>query len=404
MARSDSTTDPDGHDEPRAGRGIYDGRPSPGTLFRGRERTAGGGSGAPRGRRSSPRPWSLVLLVAVALYALASTVYIVSRTPGLGRLLRSASPSSPGPGAPARPGPSKPSDPAVPPASGSVVRGLLDGAREVRDALQEADRLMARGMAREALVHLERRRAEKPDSLGLRLAEARIHAALGDAAMARNGFVAVLGADPANLEARAGLAAALLDLNDPEGALQAAQWALDDGGTPSATLRVAVRAAIGAGQYAIAAGHARVWLRQDPESTEAQDLLGLCHLRLGEYGKASFLLGEIIREGRGTEATYLNLVLAFAQQKQFGDVADLLLKAAQRLDRARVAAWFGRPDFALIREAPVVSSVMGQVLAGTSPAPILRLPDESRDSPQGERGIGMTPAPVDLGIKRSPFP
>lgn len=397
MARSDSTTGSDDREASRERRGIYAGRQSPGTLFRGRERKAGVASEAPRGRRGSPRPWSLMVLVAIVLYALASTAYIVIRTPWLGRVLKAGSSAPPETGAPTRSVPSNPPERAGPPESGSVVRGLLDGARGVRDAVLEADRMVARGMAREALVRLDRRLAQEPESLALRLAVARIHASLGDVASARDGFVAVLGADPANLEARAGLAAALLDLNDPEGALQAAQWAMDDGGTRSETLRVAVRAAIGAGQYTIAAGHARVWLRQDPESTEAQDLLGLCLLRLGEYGKASFLLGEIIRQGRGTEATYLNLVLAFAQQKQFGDVADLLMKAAQRLDRARVVAWFGRPDFSVIREDPVVSSVMGQILGGSPSAIALRLPEVQRES-AGERGMGMTPVP-DLGIR-----
>ncbi|OQW97347.1 MAG: hypothetical protein BWK77_01965, partial [Verrucomicrobia bacterium A1] len=267
-----------------------------------------------------------------------------------------------------------------------VLRGEADA---VRDAIREADRMSDRGLAGQALQRLQQRQAAFPDNLALRLRIAGTQLSLGDAASARDGFVAAIRIDPANVDAREGLAGALLALKDAEGALEMAQWAIEGGKAEAGSLRVAARAAVDLGQYTVAAGHLQDWLGERPDEVEARDLLGLCHLRLGEYGKAAFQLGDLIRQGRGTEASYLNLTLAFAQQKQSADVAGLLLKAAQRLNRPRVLAWFGRPDFAEIREDPVVAAIAAQLAEGSSPGPTLKLPEATRES-ISPRALGMT--------------
>lgn len=400
--RAGNTMSPDDAENPPSGRNIYGGREPQDRLFRGRERSGSASAEAGKPRRRPGRSWSIIFLAVVALYGLAATAYIVVRTPSLpGLLKRWSAPRPDSGGAEVRrevPAPVAPGPAAAGERSAAVVGRLRAEARSSQDAVLDADRMVARGLPRDALVRLERRAAEGDASLELRLSMARIRFALGEAEAARDGFLAVLGADPSNTGALAGLAAVLLKLGDPDGALQAAQWAMDEGGSGVDVLRVAAHAAIGVGQYTVAAAHARVWLQQDPEAVEAQDLLGLCHLRLGEYGKASFLLGELIRQGRGSEASYLNLVLAFGQQKQFNDVADLLMKAVQRLDRRSVLAWFGRPDFKVLREDPVVAAVAGQIIEGASPGLTLRLPEVAREIPM-ERGIGMTPS-VDLGIRK----
>ena len=382
-------------ENPSSGRNIYGGREPQDRLFRGRERSGSTSAEAGRPRRRPGRSWSLIFLAVVALYGLAATAYIVVRTPSFPDLLKRWSAPRPAPGgAEAR----REAPTPVAPGASAVVGRLRVEARESQDAVLDADRMVARGLLREAMIRLERRAADGDASLGLRLAVARIRLSLGEAEAARDGYMALIGVDPSNVDALAGLAAALLKLGDSDGALQAAQWAMDEGGSGVDVLRGASHAAVGVGQYTVAAAHARVWLQQDPESVEAQDLLGLCHLRLGEYGKASFLLGELIRQGRGSEASYLNLVLAFGQQRQFNDVADLLMKAVQRLDRRNVLAWFGRPDFKVLREDPVVEAVAAQIIDGASPGLTLRLPEVSREIPR-ERGIGMTPA-IDLGIRK----
>jgi len=393
---------PGAPETPSSGRSIYEGREPADRLFRGRERSGASASGTATPRRRTGRPWAIIFLAIVAVYGLAATAFIVIRTPALaGFVMRGLGrPSSGAKGEPSAPpamSATSPADPA--PTSSVVVVQLRAEAQACRNTILEADRMVARGLARDALARLERRAGEGKDSLDLQLAMARIRFDLGDTKAARDAYASVIRTAPSTVEARIGLAAALLKLGDAEGSLQAAQWALDDGGAGVDGVRIATHAAVGVGQYAVAAGHARVWLQQDPESVEAQDLLGLCHLRLGEYGKASFLLGELIRQGRGTEASYLNLVLAFGQQKQFNDVADLLLRAVQRLDRRSVVAWFGRPDFTVLRENPVVTAVAFQIVEGASPNLALKLPDVSSEIPM-ERGIGMSPAAIDLGMRR----
>lgn len=388
----------------RRARSIYEGREPAGRLFRRGGRDAPDAGGPSRSRPPRP-PFSMdiLFLALVAIYAIASTAYIVHRHRALAVEARSKA-SHPVPAADSQPegrGDAQSSagtgDRPAGDAAVGVVRRICDGNREIVDLVRDADRMIDRGLVTEALARIDRRLASAPGNLDLRLRKAGIERTLGRMAAARDGFVAVLESDPSRIEAREGLAAVLLELKDPEGALDAAQWVLEVEGHRPESLRVAARAAVDLGQYAVALGHMRLWVQQEPESVEAQDLLGLCQLRLGEYGKAAFQLGALIRKGKGTEATYLNLVLAYAQQKQSNDVADLLMKAVQRLDRARVVAWFGRPDFAVIREDPTVAAVASQIIEGVSPGLSLHLPEIQREGPS-ERGIGMTPAP-DLGTR-----
>lgn len=384
-----NTDDPE---TPVRGRGIYDGREPPGRLFRHERhaRVSGDTSGTDP-RRAPGRPWAIVFLGLVAVYAVAATVFIAVRH----RPEIFPKPRGTGTGA----APVLEVSPAVPAGEArTLVHALRSEADAIRDAIREADRMFDRGLARQALQRLQQRQAGFPDNLALRVRIAGIHLSLGEAAAARDGFAAAIRIDPANVGAREGMAGALLALKDPEGALDMAQWAIEGGKAGEESLRVAARAAVDLGQYTVAAGHLNDWLRERPDSIEAHDLLGLCHLRLGEYGKASFQLGDLIRQGRGTEASYLNLTLAFAQQQQSGDVADLLLKAAQRLDRSRVLGWFGRPDFAVIREDPVVASVVAQLAEGASPGLTLKLPDTTHQ-PVSPRALGMTPTPDLINFK-----
>lgn len=373
-------------DMPPRGHSIYDGREPPGRLFR-KERRApvSGDTSASDPRRVPSRPWAIVFLGLVAVYAVAATVFIAVRH----RPEIFPKPRNAGTGAAQALTESGADAPA---AAHAVVRLLRSEADAVRDAIREADRMADRGLVRQALQRLQQRQEGFPDNMAMRLRIAEIQLSLGDAASARDGFVAAIRIDSANIDAREGLAGALLALKDPAGALDMAQWALEGGKSGVGSLRDAARAAIDLGQYTVAAGHLYAWLQEHPDAVEARDLLGLCHLRLGEYGKAAFQLGDLIRQGKGTEASYLNLTLAFAQQRQSNDVADLLMKAALRLNRPRVLAWFARPDFAAIREDPVVAAVAAQIADGASPGLSIRLPDASRETASSD-SVGMTPTP-----------
>lgn len=371
---------------PGHGRSIYDGREPPGRLFRKVRHTSVPADTSDADPRRAPRrPWAILFLGIVAAYAVAATVFIAVRH---GQAIMTK-PLRPGAGAaPARTAPEgHPTAEAE-----NIARRLRSEADAVRDAIRDVDRMFDRGLARQALQRMQQRQTGLPDNLALRLRIAEIQLSLGDAASARDGFVAAIRIDPANVDAREGLAGALLALNDPEGALAMAQWAIEGGRSGAGSLRVAARASIDLGQYTVALGHLHGWLQAQPDAVEARDLLGLCHLRLGEYGKAAFQLGDLIRQGRGTEASYLNLALAFAQQKQSNDVADLLAKAALRLGRPRVFAWLERTDFDAIREDPVVAAVVAQIAEGASPGLTLRLPETSRET-ASPRTFGMTPPP-----------
>lgn len=386
-------------------KGLYDDREPPATLIK------GGRLPPTEAERKKPvrghpvsRPWAAIFLALTALYAIGTTAFIAWR-------IQKARPSG---GDPAIGGESLESiDPpertssgpsSLSPAAGkrdrvttNCVQRLRSGELRWREMLREIDRLMDRRLVTEADERLTEAIRVNPGILSLTLRQAELRLTMGDVRKAIEGFVEVLRADPAVLAAREGLALALQRDGDSEGALDAARWVLELDRSRSKTLNVAAEAAIETGYFSEAVGYLRSWLQLEPHSVAAKDLLGLAYLRLEEYGKAGFQLGDLIRQGVGTEATYLNLTLAYAQQKQSKSVADLLLLSSERFDRDHVLAWIGRSDFDEIRSDPVVATVIDRIRQGVSTAQILSLPS-ANSVPVFEKGIGMMPAP-DIGIK-----
>jgi len=381
---------------PPADQSLYSAREPPHALGRGRWRVAKSAvfPGAP-GRRAISVSWAAVFLSIMAVYGAAATLYIVRRGRTSGETSRrTVSP-------PDVLSPDALSFNVAEPGSGdgdeTVVRRLQTSVARRMSVLREADRLADRGLLDKAIERIEEELRRDNSSLALRLRRADFMLMAESVEASRDAYLDVLRADPFLLPAREGLAKALWAAKDHAAALAAARWVLEVDGRRLAALRIAAQAAIETGDHELAVGHLRTWAQLDPTSVSARDFLGLAYLRLGDYGKAGFQLGDLIRKGQGTEATFLNLALAYAKQRQPSSVAGMLMKASERFSRERVLQWVERPDFADIAADPVVASVVSQIRMGVRPATALAMPGE-RGEIAFEQGIGLTPAP-DLGIR-----
>jgi len=342
-------------------------------------------------RRSAGRRWTVALSLVVVLYGLGATIYVMHRGGWLRRTPSSPAPEGPGvAGAGAVPAQVQ-SAPSGQLAILSLIERRQRQERRERDLVNEVDRLVDQALVDEAATLLDREMVAEPGSLKLKELRGQLHLLRGEFGAARDLFLEVLAANPDHVVAREGLAEALLGGGEPVAAFAAAQWALQADPQRVGSLRAAARAAIEVGQYGQAVQYLRRWLERVRGSVEARNLLGLAYLRLGEYGKAAYQLGELVRDGLATETTYLNLALVFAQQKQSSDVVDVLAAAAQRLSLRQIAAWFERPDFAPLHDDRDVTAFMNRLLTAGSVASTLRLP--ARPVVETREVLGMMPTP-----------
>ncbi len=339
-----------------------------------------------RERRRRTRRWVVLLVAAAVIYTVGGMAYVL--------LHRRAAPRP-------VPAPTPPADTAAP-TTGMADAGLVSTIERLREQsrregadLPEFHRLLDRGLISKAEALAERALEAAPQSIAWRAARARVRLQMEQLREAEEDCLAVLEAQPRNIEARETLAAALLMQSRPGPAYAAARWVLEDDSTRTTSLEIASRAAIEGGLYPDAIVHLRRWLELRPGLPAARDLLGLAYLRSGEYGKAAFVLEDLARDPAASEATFLNLALVYAALRQPGDVTRVFGEAAQRLSPKTVVQWFSRPDFAQFRDEPRVMAFMEQLLGATSPALALRMPERAATPTRGELTIGLTP-PTDL--------
>lgn len=353
-----------------------------------------------RMRRTLARRVALAVTVLAFCYAGGTLAWLAMRHGWLARLWDPARREPPPPAE--APSSEAPPSPAADGGSETRLLGAIDRLQNRqtrnRDIVRETGRLASRGLIEEATALLRRELEADPKSLVLQEEMAGLDLAAGRVAAAQDGFLNVLAYAPDRTSAREGLAEACLRLGHNAAALAAAQWLLQDDPDRMAALRIAARVSVEVGQYPAAAQHLRRWLERDPGSVEARDLLGLCYLRLGEYGKAAFYLQKLARDGDGTVATFLNLALVFAQQKQSDDVISVLGEASHRYSAKTVVDWFGRPDFAALHSDARVMAFVTQLITEASPALSLRLPERSSTIVTGPM-MGTLPRP-DLILSR----
>ena len=338
-----------------------------------------------RERRRRTRRWVVLLVVAAVIYTVAGMAYVVLRH-------RATPPPSPAP----------PAGDVEAPTMGMSDAGLVSTIERLREQsrregtdLQEFHRLLDRGLVSKAEALAERALEAAPQSIAWRAARARVHLQMKQLREAEEDCLAVLEAQPRNIEARETLAAVLLMQSRPRPAYAAARWVLEDDSTRTTSLEIAARAALDGGLYPDAIAHLRRWLELRPGQPAARDLLGLAYLRSGDYGKAAFVLEDLARDPAATEATFLNLALVYAALRQPGDVTRVFGEAAQRLSPKTVVQWFARADFAPLRDEPRVMAFLEQLLGATSPALALRMPEPAATPARMELTIGLSP-PTDL--------
>ncbi|MCX7819970.1 MAG: hypothetical protein N2652_12320 [Kiritimatiellae bacterium] len=344
-----------------------------------------------RERRRRARRWVSALVIVAVLYAGGGLVYVMVRRRE----------------APATPAPASPPATAAARVGGAADASLLTTIERLREQsrresadLPEFHRLLDRGLVAKAGALADRALEAAPESIAWRAARARVRLQLEQLREAEEDCLAVLAAQPRNVEARETLAMSLLMQSRPAPAYAAARWVLEDDPGRTSALEIAARAAIEGGLYPDAIVHLRRWLELRPGLAVARDLLGLAYLRSGEYGKAAFVLEDLAREPAATEATFLNLALVYAALRQSGDVTRVFGDAAQRLSPKTVVQWFARPDFAQLRDDSRVMAFMEHLISATTPALSLRMPERPSGPGAGELTLGLAPPSEAIWTRR----
>lgn len=276
---------------------------------------------------------------------------------------------------PARPAGTFDGDPAS-------IRRMTEGATRTALVYSEAEVMAARGLVSEAIAKLEAHLEQFPERIEIKrlLAQFRLH--LGQYDSAGPLVTDVLRADPRDAPARLMLTEVLMSKGQSVSAYESAKWALELLPRDPVALRNAGRAALHAGWPQAALPHLlelREIRRTDPE---CQQLIGLCHLRMGEYAKAIYQFDEILREGKADESVYFNLAVCHAQQKQVQGAVDVLSRAAHQFGAARISSWIASQDFRPVRTDAYFSAFVSQL--GLAPMP-------SDDSVRAGQGMGMMP-------------
>lgn len=333
-------------------------------------------------RHRRPPQWVAFLILSVAIYTVGGLGYVVLQR----RPIPRHAPTSP------------PLEETVASAGAAADAGLLATIEQLREQsrressdLPEFNRFLDRGLLSKAAALAERALQAAPHSIAWRAARARVHLQNEQLREAEEDCLAVLAAQPRNMEARETLAVVLLASSRPGPAYAAARWVLDDDPTRLSALEIAARAAIEGGLYPDAIVHLRRWLELRPGLPAARDLLGLAYLRSGEYGKAVFVLEDLAREVSATEATFLNLALVYTALRQPTDVIRVFSEAAQRLSARAVVQWLGRSDFAQLHDDPKIMAFIDQLVSAMSPALSLRPPQRPATGSPGELTIGLAP-------------